>query len=43
MRILRDIKIPDFKFPKFKMNDIGNIEELDVKKSSTKEKYKKRR
>lgn len=41
MRILKDFKIPNFKFPKFKMNDIGDIEELDMKSVSTKETIKK--
>ena len=41
MRILKDFKIPNFKFPRFKMNDIGNIEELDLKKEPTKENVKK--
>ena len=41
MRILKDFKIPNFKFPKFKMNDIGNIEELDLKEEPTKEIIKK--
>ena len=27
MRGLRDFKVPDFKFPKFKMRDISEIEE----------------
>ena len=30
MRILKDIKIPDFKFPKFKMKNVENIEEVNV-------------
>jgi len=41
MRILKDFKVPNFKFPKFKMNDIGNIQELDLKKVVTKEPSKK--
>lgn len=41
MRILKDFKIPNFKFPKLKMNDIGNIEELDLKHVSTKETKKR--
>ena len=41
MRILKDFKIPNLKFPKFKMNDIGNIQELDLKNVSTKETTKK--
>ncbi|MEG2711656.1 MAG: AMP-binding protein [Clostridia bacterium] len=30
MRILKDIKIPDFKFPKFKMPGLLNIDEIKV-------------
>ena len=30
MRILKDIKIPDFKFPKFKMKNVENIDEVKV-------------
>ena len=30
MRILPEFKIPDFKFTKFKMNNIDNIEEMKV-------------
>ena len=30
MRILKDFKIPNFKFPKFKMKNIENIEEVNV-------------
>ncbi len=30
MRILRDFNIPDFKFPKLKMKDVENIEEVKV-------------
>ena len=30
MRILKDFNIPDFKFPKFKMKGLSNIEELKV-------------
>ena len=30
MRILRDFKVPDFKFPKFKMDGLSNIEEMNV-------------
>ena len=29
MRGLRDFKVPDFKFPKFKMRDISEIEEMN--------------
>ena len=34
MRILKDFKIPNFKFPKFKMNELSEIDELDVKNSA---------
>ncbi len=30
MRILKDFKVPDFKFPKFKMNGLSDIEEMNV-------------
>ena len=30
MRILRDFKVPDFKFPKFKMESLEKIEEVQV-------------
>ena len=30
MRILKDFNIPDFKFPKFKMDGLSNIEEMNV-------------
>ena len=30
MRILKDLKIPDFKFPKFKMKGLSEIEEMKV-------------
>ena len=30
MRILKDFKIPDFKFPKFNMNGIDDIDEVKV-------------
>lgn len=30
MRILKDFKVPDFKFPKFKMKGLSNIEEMKV-------------
>ena len=30
MRGLRDFKVPDFKFPKFKMKDISEIEEMNI-------------
>ena len=30
MRILRDFKLPDFKFPKMKMEGMENIQEMQV-------------
>ena len=30
MRILKDFKVPNFKFPKIKMKNIENIEEVQV-------------
>ena len=30
MRILRDFKVPDFKFPKFKMDGLSKIEEMNI-------------
>ena len=30
MRILREFKIPDFKFPKFKMKEASEIDEVNV-------------
>ena len=30
MRILKDFKVPDFKFPKFKMDGLSDIEEMKV-------------
>ena len=30
MRILRDFKVPDFKFPKFKMDGLSKLEEMNV-------------
>ena len=30
MRILKDFKIPDFKFPKLKMKNVENIDEVKV-------------
>lgn len=30
MRILKDFKVPDFKFPKFKMKGLSDIEEMNV-------------
>ena len=46
MRGLRDFKAPDFKFPKFKMKDISEIEELninydEIEKNKDKKKDKK--
>lgn len=45
MRILRDFKVPNFKFKKIKMKDVENIEEVKVdyeelKKNTSKEKNK---
>ena len=37
MRILRDFKVPDFKFPKFKMDGLSNIEEMNVDYESIKD------
>lgn len=37
MRILRDFKVPDFKFPKFKMDGLSNIEEMNVDYESIQE------
>ncbi len=47
MRILKDIKMPNFKFPRFKMKNIENIEEVNVdyeelKRKHTEEKEKKK-
>ena len=36
MRILRDFKVPDFKFPKFKMKGLSDIEEMNVDYESLK-------
>ena len=36
MRILRDFKVPDFKFPKFKMDGLSNIEEMNIDYDSIK-------
>lgn len=36
MRILRDFKVPDFKFPKFKMDGLSNIEEMKIDYDSIK-------
>lgn len=46
MRGLRDFKVPNFKFPKFKMKDISEIEEIDmnseeIEKAKEKKKDKK--
>ena len=46
MRSLRDFKVPDFKFPKFKMKDISEIEEMninydEIEKNKNKKKDKK--
>ena len=30
MRILKDFKIPDFKFPKFNMKEVSEIDEVKV-------------
>lgn len=30
MRILKDFKVPDFKFPKFKMKELSEIDEMNV-------------
>ena len=45
MRILKDFKIPNFKFPKLKMKNVENIDEVNVdyeelKKNHTEEKGK---
>ncbi|MBR4261182.1 MAG: AMP-binding protein [Clostridia bacterium] len=37
MRILRDFKVPDFKFPKFKMDGLSNIEEMNIDYDSIKD------
>ena len=39
MRILKDIKIPNFKFPKLKMKNIENIEEVNVDYEELKRKH----
>lgn len=36
MRILKDFKVPDFKFPKFKMKGLSDIEEMKVDYDSIK-------
>ena len=30
MRILKDFKVPNFKFPKFKMKELSEIDEVKV-------------
>ncbi len=45
MRGLRDFKVPNFKFPKFKMKDISEIEEINMDyetKEKSKEEIKKK-
>ena len=47
MRILKDINIPDFKFPKFKMKNVENIDEVKldyetIKKKQNEEKERKK-
>ena len=39
MRILKDFKIPNFKFPKLKMKDVENIEEVKVNYEELKNKH----
>ena len=39
MRILRDFKIPNFKFPKFKMQNVESIEEVNVDYEELKRKH----
>ena len=39
MRILKDIKMPNFKFPKIKMKNIENIEEVNVDYEELKRKH----
>ena len=39
MRILKDIKIPNFKFPKFKMKNVEDIEEVNVDYEELKRKH----
>lgn len=39
MRILKDFKVPNFKFPKFKMNGLSNIEEMKVDYDSIKKEH----
>ena len=47
MRILKDFNIPDFKFPKFKMKNVENIDEVKldyetIKKKQNDEKERKK-
>lgn len=43
MRILKDFKIPDFKFPKMKMEGIENIEEVNVNYEKVEQQEKKKK
>ncbi len=43
MRILRDFKMPDFKFPKFKMEGLDEIEEMNVDLEKKQEEIKNRK
>lgn len=38
MRILKDFKIPNFKFPKLKMESINEIEEMNIEENTSKKK-----
>ena len=42
MRILKDFKIPDFKFKKIEMNDIPNVEDVKVDYSKVMEAQEKK-
>ena len=42
MRILKDFKIPDFKFKKIEMNDIPNVEDVKVDFSKVMEAQEKK-
>ena len=42
MRILKDFKIPNFKFPKFKMEGLEKIEEMKVEYNPEKQMEAKR-
>ena len=42
MRILRDMKIPNFKFPKFKMDGLKNLENMNVDYEEVKKKQEKK-